>query len=77
MFNVLIKSILGEDTGLDNLGILENKVLVLETNGDLEAVDVLKACGESFTKNEINILRCSFIYLFLSIVNTEVLLISI
>ncbi len=55
MFNVLIKSILGEDTGLDNLGILENKVLVLETNGDLEAVDVLKACGESFTKNEINI----------------------
>jgi uncharacterized protein len=37
------------------LGTHENNILVLETNGGLEAVDALKSCGDSFTKNEINI----------------------
>lgn len=54
-FDMIIKEILGEEQELDSLGIHENNVLVLETNGDLEAVDVLKACGDSFTKNGINI----------------------
>lgn len=55
IFDLIIKEILGEETTSDALGIHENNVVVLETNGDLEAVDVLKACGESFTKNGINI----------------------
>lgn len=54
-FDIIIKEILGEEQRIDSLGIHENNVLVLETNGDLEAVDVLKACGDSFTKNGINI----------------------
>ncbi len=55
IFDLIIKEILGEESTADSLGIHENNVVVLETNGDLEAVDVLKACGESFTKNGINI----------------------
>ncbi|WP_296685838.1 radical SAM protein [Flavobacterium sp.] len=55
LFDMIIKEIIGENQSLDSLGISENNVLVLETNGDLEAVDVLKACGDSFTKNGINI----------------------
>lgn len=54
-FEMIIKEVLGEEQNLDSLGIHENNVLVLETNGDLEAVDVLKLCGDSFTKNGINI----------------------
>ncbi|WP_081810502.1 radical SAM protein [Flavobacterium daejeonense] len=54
-FEMIIKEILGQKQGLDSLGINENNILVLETNGDLEAVDVLKLCGDSFTKNGINI----------------------
>lgn len=54
-FNLIIKEIIGESQGLDSLGVSENNVLVLETNGGLEAVDVLKLCGDSFTKNGINI----------------------
>ena len=55
LFNLIIKEIIGESQGLDSLGVSENNVLVLETNGGLEAVDVLKLCGDSFTKNGINI----------------------
>lgn len=55
IFNVLIKEILGQEQGIDALGVAENNVLVLETDGGLEAVDVLKMCGDSFTKNNLNI----------------------
>lgn len=54
-FDMIIKEILGEEQDLDSIGVHENNVLVLETNGGLEAVDVLKLCGDSFTKNDINI----------------------
>lgn len=54
-FEMIIKEILGQKQDLDSLGIHENNVLVLETNGDLEAVDVLKLCGDSFTKDGINV----------------------
>lgn len=55
LFDMIIKEIMGEKNGIDSLGVSENNVLVLETNGGLEAVDVLKVCGDSFTKNGINI----------------------
>ncbi|MBF4519158.1 radical SAM protein [Flavobacterium sp. ANB] len=54
-FDMIIKEIIGETIGIDSLGVSENNVLVLETNGGLEAVDVLKLCGDSFTKNDINV----------------------
>lgn len=54
-FEMIIKEILGEEQDIDSLGIHENNVIVIETNGGLEAVDALKSCGNSFTKNDINI----------------------
>lgn len=54
-FNLIIRELLGDEQNIDILGVNENNVLVLETNGALEAVDVLKTCGESFTKNDLNI----------------------
>lgn len=54
-FDVIIHRILGGIYSIDNIGSGENSVLVLETDGGLEAVDVLKICGDSFTKDHINI----------------------
>jgi uncharacterized protein len=55
LFQLIISGILGEIANIDALGISENNVLVLETNGDLEPVDALKSCGEGFTKTGINV----------------------
>lgn len=55
IFEIICKNILGDNSGIDSLGIAENSILVLETKGELEAVDVLKICGEGFTKTNINI----------------------
>ncbi|MHA7607294.1 radical SAM protein [Elizabethkingia meningoseptica] len=55
IFETICRNILGDISGTDSLGTSENSILVLETNGGIEAVDVLKICGESFTKNNINI----------------------
>lgn len=54
-FNVIIHNIMGGEHSIDSIGIDTNNVLVLETDGSLEAVDVLKICGDSFTKDIVNI----------------------
>lgn len=59
-FEVIIRSILGGAYNVDLLGSSTNNVLVIETNGGIEAVDVLKICGESFTKNSLNIFDNNF-----------------
>ncbi len=51
MFSGLINAILGLVTSKNN----ESTVLVIETNGEIEAVDSLKACGHGFTKSGLNI----------------------
>lgn len=38
----------------------ESTVLIIETNGEIEAIDSLKACGENFTKTGLTILKNSF-----------------
>ncbi|HFK5528354.1 TPA: radical SAM protein [Elizabethkingia anophelis] len=60
LFDVIIHRILGGKYSIDNIGSGENNVLVLETDGSIEAVDVLKICGDSFTKNNVNIHTHSF-----------------
>jgi uncharacterized protein len=42
------------------MGKEENSVLVIETNGGIESVDVLKICGDGFTKTAANVLTHSF-----------------
>jgi uncharacterized protein len=56
LFTFIIKLILGESVMADNLGTQDNEVLVIETNGGIEALDVLKICGDGFTKANANVL---------------------
>ncbi|WP_439516504.1 radical SAM protein [Sediminibacterium sp.] len=52
----LIDLIIGRtDQGTEATGIGKNDVLVIETDGGLEATDPLKTCGHGFTKDGLNI----------------------
>jgi uncharacterized protein len=59
-FYFIVHSVLGGNFSADNLGELNNEVLVIETNGDIEAVDGLKVCGNGFTKAGANVKTHSF-----------------
>ncbi len=54
-FEDFINFILGADGGTESYGIGNNTLAVIETNGDIEPLDVLKICGEEFTKHKFNI----------------------
>jgi uncharacterized protein len=56
-FNHLIHSLLGGTFTSDILGDCVNAVLVIETDGGIEAVDALKVCGHGFTKAGTNVLH--------------------
>lgn len=58
-FDFFIDNILGSESTTDNMGKGENGILVIETNGGIESVDVLKICGDGFTKTEANVLTHS------------------
>lgn len=56
IFNQILHRILGGDLDFEYLGGGgENINLIIETNGDIEPQDSLKACGEGFTKTNLNI----------------------
>jgi uncharacterized protein len=44
-----------EECGSEAIGKRENKTIVIETNGNIEAVDTLKICENNFTKTTLNI----------------------
>lgn len=54
-FENIISYILGSEIGTESSGKGYNKVAVIETNGDIEPLDVLKICGEEFTKHKFNL----------------------
>jgi uncharacterized protein len=54
-FNGFIESFFGEEFPTDLFGSYKNGLLVVETNGEIEAVDYLKSCGNNFTKTNLNI----------------------
>ena len=56
MFIGLINRLLGVTAYTNN----ESAVLVVETNGEIEAIDSLKACGHGFTKSGMNVLSNDF-----------------
>jgi uncharacterized protein len=58
-FEQYVRSILGADINGDDMGNSHNEVLVVETNGDFEAVDALKVCGNGFTKTSANVKETS------------------
>jgi uncharacterized protein len=55
-FRKIIHSILGRDVQSEIVGTANNEVLIIETDGSIEALDVLKICGEGFTKADANVL---------------------
>ncbi|WP_108804308.1 radical SAM protein [Aquimarina sp. Aq107] len=56
IFIGLVNRLLGVTEQTNN----ESAVLVIETNGEIEAIDSLKACGHGFTKSGINVLHNDF-----------------
>jgi uncharacterized protein len=59
-FYYIVHAVLGGEFNADNLGQLNNEVLVIETDGGIEAVDGLKSCGNGFTKAGANVRSHSF-----------------
>jgi uncharacterized protein len=57
IFEDIIKLLFGPGFGNDALGGGPNDTLVIETDGGMEPIDVLKICGPGFTKLGLNIER--------------------
>ena len=57
LFANIIALLFDPNGGNDALGGGANGLLVIETDGGMEPVDVLKICGPSFTKTGLNVLR--------------------
>lgn len=55
-FSNIIRLMLGSDRSTDNIGGRKGSVVVIETDGGIEPVSALKACGEGFTKAGLNVL---------------------
>jgi len=55
-FETIIERVLGGTRVIDSLGGGTNQIMVVETDGGLEPVDVLKVCGHGFTKLGLNVL---------------------
>jgi Arylsulfatase regulator (Fe-S oxidoreductase) len=56
LFQNIIALIFGSQHSKSDLGGRVNRYLVIETDGGIEPVDSLKACGEDFTKVGLNVL---------------------
>lgn len=59
-FDQIIHMLLGGVVSSDLIGELNNQVLVIETDGGIEAVDALKVCGDGFTKSGANVSSHTF-----------------
>ena len=55
MFSGFINCFLGEEYPNDLFGSYDNGLLVINTDGEIEPIDYLKACGEEFVKTNMNI----------------------
>ncbi len=55
LFDQIMGLIAGIDNGFEYFGQRRNEFLIVETDGSLEAVGTLKACGSGFTKAGVNI----------------------
>lgn len=55
-FEHIIQSLLGNLSGDELIGLSDCGVVVIESNGSIEAVDPLRVCGDSFTRTNLNVL---------------------
>jgi uncharacterized protein len=56
LFSHLIRTILGGNDSFDNFSQDPNEVMIIETNGGIESLDVLKVCRDGITKSNANVL---------------------
>jgi uncharacterized protein len=54
-FTEMIRVALGGKSRLDSVGMTAASIITLETSGEVEPVDTLKVCGDSFTKTGISV----------------------
>ncbi len=60
-FDAISQKFLGfEDLGDESIGRRNNGVLTIKTNGQIEAVDSLKICGDGFTSTSFNVKNDEF-----------------
>lgn len=57
LFEHIIQAVLGMGRQLNSLGSGANEVLVIESDGSIEPVDVLKVCGNGLTRTPFNVNR--------------------
>ena len=55
LFHYLMRAILGASDSFDNFNQNPNEVMVIESNGDIESLDVLKICGDGVTRSAANV----------------------
>lgn len=55
-FESIIKGMLGYPTGIDALGVHPISEIVVETDGSLEPLDVLRTCANGYTNQRLNVL---------------------
>jgi uncharacterized protein len=55
VFSNIMRSILGKNDGFDALGTGDNQVLVIESDGEIQPVDVLRFCKEGITSTRYNV----------------------
>jgi uncharacterized protein len=55
LFDQIIDTVLGLPSRLDALGTGNNEVLTIETDGAIEAADVLRVCENGMTRNHYNV----------------------
>ena len=61
LFNTFLSLLLGNEfSGNEDFGLGDNDVLVIETNGDIQAVGSLNICGNGFTTSGANVRTHSF-----------------
>jgi uncharacterized protein len=55
-FESIIKAMFGQPTGIDALGVHPVSEIVIETDGGLEPLDVLRTCANGYTNQNLNVL---------------------
>jgi uncharacterized protein len=55
VFNQIMRSILGRSDGFDAIGTGPNEVLVIESDGEIQAVDSLRVCKNELTSSPYNV----------------------
>lgn len=54
-FEQILSSVFGLGSQLDSMGTGENEVIVVETDGAIEPVDVLRVCASGLTRTQFNV----------------------